>query len=477
MPVASAQLATFLAIAAAAALAGLGGCARGGSGSSVDASSAPASPNSAAGTTAAGGSSAPSAGLDSAAAPATPAAATPAPSGEAAPSGPYRGLSPLADKYTFRGRWDFTTPLQPNFEWENAAVGLTFSASDTVTAELFNLENRLQTNTLQVTVDGMDGNKITFQPGVTRYTLATGLGAGQHTLWLSKAQEYGFGAIGLGAIELAEGGKLAAPPALPSRRLLFLGSSTLSGWGADGSDATTPDACADEVNFPMTNGEHSIPRYTADFLQADFHNLSRGAAGIMVTFAEGVKLLPQTYGLTIDKPPIPWDASRWRADAVIVEAGGSDLISGDGGTPDQGLAPLTPGGQQVRGYTSNSAPSMQTFPWADFAAAYLAFVKQLRADHPGALIVLVKTHNQTGISAPALEALLNTIAASFADGRVVRYDFFSTPTPKYPNGPPYTDYYQMAAVLGSGCQNHSSPAGSRYMAERLSEFLGGKLGW
>jgi hypothetical protein len=317
-----------------------------------------------------------------------------------------------------------------------------------------------------VRIDGKDSRKITFTPGVTRYTLAEDLSPGEHTLWIIHIQEYGFGPIAFGGFVLDAGAKLLTPPPLPARRLEFIGSSTLSGWGADSAEYP-PEACLDEKNFPTTNSEHAIPRYTADRLQADFQNISRGAGGILVTFAPGVGTLPQAYPGVIDSSQQMWDSSLWRADAVIIEAGGSDFTLGDG--PPATVPPGT-----IQGYTDPSTKTAQTFPVSAFVDAYEKFVADLRTRHPGALVVLVNTKNFTGQSTATFDKALNDVAASFADGRVVRFDYFKTPlsTPS-----PYADYQAMVAALGQACDGHTTAEENELLGGRLAEFLRTKLSW
>ena len=427
---------------------------------------APDAPNGAAaiGSSAAGGTS-PGGTATAGGASGTPAAGTVGTAGSAA----AQPATPFAKNMTFRGRFDVTDPSQPLFEYSSCSVSMTFSGSKKVTVNLNNIENRISTNTVQVYVDGNETGKITFTPGVTVYPIADNLAAGTHTVQIAKAQEYGFGAIAFGGFNLDAGATMLPPAPLPTRRLQFVGSSTLSGWGADGNDKTTPDQCSDESNFPLTNAEHSIPRYTSDILKADFHNLSRGAAGILVTFAQNVKLLPQTYNLITDhNSPLPWDHNQWRPDAVIFETGGSDFTDGDT------INPLVPVGQ-LRGYSSDTATTKQTFSTADFQAAFIAFIKTIRANSPGVLVVLVNTKNETGQSKDTFFASLDAIAASFPDGKVVRFDYFQTPIANMPT--PYADWYGMVNELGAACEDHPAPTGSQYMSARLAAFLKMKLGW
>ena len=89
--------------------------------------------------------------------------------------------------------------------------------------------------------------------------------------------------------------------------------------------------------------------------------------------------------------------------------------------------------------------------------------------------MLVNTKNESGPSTALLSSTQDKLAASYSDGKVTRFDYFTTDV-----GSPasiYTNWYDMVNKIGEACEDHPAPPNSIYLADRLARFIRAKMNW
>jgi lysophospholipase L1-like esterase len=181
------------------------------------------------------------------------------------------------------------------------------------------------------------------------------LPSGRHELRVVKRTEAAMAEVRLYGLRLAEDGQLLAPPPARRLRLEFYGDSITAG-------ACNGDMGTDQYDDLSTHdGTRAYGALAAQRLDADYVGIA--VSGIGITRTWGDLLMPQIWDRVaphLDAPRAPLDARA--PDVVLVNLGQND----------HGL-PASRG---------------EPFP-DDFAARYLAFVRQLRHRYPQARVVLL----------------------------------------------------------------------------------------
>jgi hypothetical protein len=311
------------------------------------------------------------------------------------------------------------------------------------------------TNPNATAYTGCFGTTPTTQPRL--YTLATGLAPGNHTAWLIKRTEFyqGSGANAVGQSQfygfvLDADATMLTPPPSRTRRIDFVGDSGFSGYGAGRIMHDASDYC----DFTPANSDAaaSVPFYTGEALKADITNVSSSGQGVVhsVYDANPNHLLPVMYEQSLPPSPTPlWNFVPQGADVVVLAGGGDDLNGASGsGT-----------------FTDPNA----------FVSGYVAWVQKVRSHYPDAYIVLALTSGaKTGDIVTLGGALQQVVAQVQAAGdtKVGYFNFFMY-------DPQYTTYTDIATALGVnfGCKYHPSPAGAKWLGERLARFIAEKMAW
>jgi len=322
------------------------------------------------------------------------------------------------------GRADLRDPAVSRFDWSGSGFEARFSGTGLV-ATLGSEEDGLG---LRVEVDGASGPPLAVARGRGSYVLASALPPGEHTLRLTRETEAQMGLTALYDLHVQHG-ELHEPPAAPPRLLEVVGDSVSAGYGNLCSDADSPFSFATESSA----GTYGV--LAARALGADVSVLAISGHGVFRNRdASSDALLPAVYVRAVLAEPRPrWQPAR-SPDAVVITLGANDLDA------------------------ANDDP---TLPMAD---AYLAFVEELRAMHPQALIVCAANPMEQGeaTSQARLVGIVERVVGArraAGDARVVPLVF------------PLLTREEL------GCDHHPSAAAHRRMAEMLRELLHAKLGW
>jgi hypothetical protein len=332
-------------------------------------------------------------------------------------TGGATSLDGSASGITFMGRFDFTVPAEPAFEWSASAIEARFSGAQvSVTLDVTG------TAFFEVLVDGQVQPVLTAQAGSHAAALATGLSNGTHDVLIVRRDEAYNGPAKFQGFDFGPGGQLLAAPAPPSRRIEVVGDSITAGYGNE---------CPpwDQATGIRENAYLTWGAVAARSLNAEVHIQAK--SGIALT--AGNPTMPQIWPLTIPTDANShWDFSRWIPDAVVINLGSNDWFFGGD-------------------------------PSAAFQTAYVSFLVQVRAAYPGAYIVCAMGPmlKDPGLSQQRT-AVGKVIAARNAAGDA------NLGVLEFPVD---------TGALGYGCAGHPSVAEDAAMATLLEQHLRQKLGW
>ena len=234
-----------------------------------------------------------------------------------------------------------------------------------------------------------------------------------------------------------EGGRWLPPPDAPARRLLFIGDSVTCGEATD----RRPD-CADKSDTAATsNGALSYGILLGRALGAQVHLVCFGGRGLVRDWRGKHNVLngPQLFEAALPDDrggrPVAWDHAAYTPDAVIVSLGTNDFNLALGAFPERGA----------------------------YVAAYVAFVRAIRARHPDAHVLLTEgaiVSDDKDPSRPQKTVLRSYIAdtvRAVADPRV-----HAASARHYP---------------GDACNEHPTREQHEAMARDFEPVLRAALGW
>lgn len=322
-------------------------------------------------------------------------------------------------------------PLIPGVQWvgrvEPTATGARMGWSGTGviirfrgTAVTANLDSIAQYYT--VVVDGVVQPPLDVTGGAGIYTIAADLGEGEHTVELYRRTEGSFGVSEIADIEVD--GELLGLPA-PSRRIELLGDSISCGYGIEGANEFC-NFSAETENHYLTYGA-----IAARAVGAQLSTIAWSGKGVIFNYGDDTfEPLPALYGRTLATEPVLYNVTH-PADAVVINLGTNDFSTDNDPTENQ------------------------------FVPAYVALLENVRANHPGAVILPTLAPGLGGDDETrALAYIASAIAERNAAGdAAVRFADLRT------------------ANIGFGCDYHPSIATHEAMATLLTAVLRVELGW
>jgi hypothetical protein len=227
---------------------------------------------------------------------------------------------------------------------------------------------------MAVLVDGGPPRVFQLPRGEAEIVLAAGLGPGRHSIDVVHRTETWQGIVTVRGFVLGPGGQLLQPKPWPARRLLFIGDSVTCGEaidrGADcleppaGQPATPGRAVQDPAGW--SNAYLSYGMILARALDAQAQLVCYGGRGLLRDWRGKRNVLnaPQFFDLALpdERAPARWDHAAYRPDVVVVSLGTNDFNLALGELPAR----------------------------EEYVAAYVAFVRAIRARYPAAPIILTE---------------------------------------------------------------------------------------
>lgn len=324
------------------------------------------------------------------------------------------------------GRINFNADGSADWTWPGAQFYCSFTGTSV------KMKTKPGSSYFVVRIDGGTPFKVHSAKGTDgTVMLATGLRPGTHTLELVYAVEGAVRHPALYGFLLDSGARLDAKPALPVRKMEFIGNSITCALGNEW-DGTTKT-----YDSKMQNIYWSYEAITARALHSQWQVVARSGIGIYRNTCGNVSgdraVMPALYPYAnVRIGGSLWDFNRYQPDVVCVNLGTND--------------------------TTNPR-------WDDtkLQDAFKRFVRTLRTYYPHAKIVLL---TGTMIRGKRLQAVQEAQRQAIADARsrgdnaVYRFDF--TPAD---------------GSLGYGYGHHPSRRQHEQMASELIPFIRQITGW
>ncbi len=256
----------------------------------------------------------------------------------------------------YTGRIDFTKPSEPQISWPGTSITGNFTGQYLAVT----LDDQLGKNYFNVFIDNDLKRPIIIkaEKGEKHYVIAANLAPGKHNFLLTKRTEGEEGATTIKSFELADDGKLSAPPVRLKRKIEFFGDSITSGMGNESPDDGPDHLTKDKNNFMAYDA------ITARNLKAELHVTSQSGIGIMISWFPFI--MPQFYDQlnAVGNNDSQWDFASWTPDVVVI-----NLFQNDSWLTDR-----------ERRMNPNPTDEQRI-------QAYVDFVKTIRGKYPNAYII------------------------------------------------------------------------------------------
>lgn len=324
------------------------------------------------------------------------------------------------------GRFDARDAEHPRFAYPGGGLIFRFQGS----SARIRLTCDSGMSALTAVVDHGAPALLPLRNGSNDIALAANLTDGPHTVEVYKRTEAWQGLVTIQDIRLSAGGALLAPPPQPARKLMFLGDSVTCGAGID-----LPADCKETPDRPSSDAYNAYGMILGRRLDAQAQLVCYGGRGLERDYrgfgqADNVLNAPEFLHLSIPvddpKARVPWDASRWQPDAIVVSLGTND-------------------------FNLQKSKPLDEKRWV---GEYVAFLKDLRQDYPHALILLTEGAIVTD---PLLRQMIQQAADAAGDARI--------------------KWIQATHYPGRPCNAHPTGAEHLRIADDLEPVLRQALGW
>ena len=245
---------------------------------------------------------------------------------------PIKGviISPTDKHIQYTGRISFTNPERPAFNFPGIQIRAAFEGTS------LRMMAKPSSGYFMAQIDKAEPFKVAFRgERDSLVTLATALADGVHTVKLMYAIEgYEFFPEFWGFV-LDEGKKLVDAPALPSRKIEFIGNSITCGYGNEGLNKR------EHFDYATENHYYSYASITARNLDAQHWVVARSGIGAYRNY-NGPKMGNPESNMLAQyehigyawKPELrkeatflseKWDFNRYQPDVVCINLGTNDL--------------------------------------------------------------------------------------------------------------------------------------------------------
>lgn len=349
--------------------------------------------------------------------------------GSASTTLPIQGKVIPADNPNIQyvGRICFDNPKQPRFTFPGVQINARFTGTS------LKMIAKPQSGYFMVRIDEAEPFKVAFRgERDSVVTLATALPKGEHLVRVMYIIEGYELKPDFRGFVLDKDGELLDAPALPERRIEFIGNSITCGYGNESIEKTDP------FEYETENHYYTYAQLTTRNLEAMAHVVARSGIGVYRSYdgpktgtPDNVMTTEYEYTNLYDRSE-RWDFSRYQPQVVCINLGTNDL-------------------------------STNNYDVKLLKQAYKQFLKQVRSHNPQAKIVYLCGSMLNGKELDIAKKTLNEVveeAHKDGDKEVYRFDF----TPQ--NG----DLYY-------GASWHPSLWQHQKMAAELTAYLRTLMHW
>ena len=342
---------------------------------------------------------------------------------------PVKGtvISPDDPLIQYTGRISFTNPARPTWNFPGVQIVAAFEGTS------LRMMAKPRSGYFMAQIDRAEPFKVAFRgERDSVVTLATALPKGEHLVRVMYIIEGYELKPDFRGFVLDKDGELLDAPALPERRIEFIGNSITCGYGNESIEKTDP------FEYETENHYYTYAQLTARNLEAMAHVVARSGIGVYRSYdgpktgtPDNVMTTEYEYTNLYDRSE-RWDFSRYQPQVVCINLGTNDL-------------------------------STNNYDVKLLKQAYKQFLKQVRSHNSQAKIVYLCGSMLNGKELDIAKKTLNEVveeAHKDGDKEVYRFDF----TPQ--NG----DLYY-------GASWHPSLWQHQKMAAELTAYLRTLMHW
>ena len=225
-------------------------------------------------------------------------------------------ISPSSPLIQYSGRFDFSNPAAPRFDWSGCSITVAFKG----TSVGLLLEDGK--NNYDVYLDNKPVTVWVTQPSQTAYTLE-GLSQGEHLLRVVKRTEALWGVTTFKGVLLKDKGEILKAPDAPAHRIEIIGDSYVCGYGSESTTVKCEDL------RPYENVEKAFGALVAKEFNAEYHVVAYSGKGIVRNYGDKAQRSPDPFPPLYDRTlcgdeKLAWDFKQWVPHAVIIHLGTND---------------------------------------------------------------------------------------------------------------------------------------------------------
>lgn len=282
-----------------------------------------------------------------------------------------------------------------------------------------------------VIVDNRSVTKLNIGTTKQSYTLASGLGKGEHSVQLFKRTGWDKGKTFFYGFEVAENTKPLAPAPPQKRKIEFYGNSITTGHGVDVQGEGDSGKGYFENNFL------TYAALTARHYKAQYHCIARSGVGIMLSWYPII--MPEMYDRVDPTDSITkWDFRTYQPDVVVI-----NLLQNDSWLVNKPQHP------EFKHRFGTQKPTV------DFIiAAYKNFVSTIRNKYPNASIICALGSMDATREGSPWPTYVQTAVSQMNDKKIFTHFF------KFKNGP-----------------GHPKATEQKVMADDLIQFIDKNIKW
>ena len=341
---------------------------------------------------------------------------------------PLRGtvVKPSDTNIQYIGRVSFANPDSPSFSWPGIQIWASFEGTS------LKMVTKPGSGYFMAQIDNAEPFKVSLRsPQDSVATLATALPYGIHRVKLMYIIEGFEHRPEFRGFVLDQGCHLVPLPALPTRKIEFIGNSISCGCG---NEATSESI---HFDFATENHYYSYAAITARALNAQNYVVARSGIGVYRHYNGPKTGSPDPMGTEYEYTNYhdkreKWDFSRYQPDVICINLGTNDMS------------------------TNNYDVDL-------LRAAYVKFIQQVRSLNPKAKIVMLTGSMLNGKELTLVRQTLDSVVGEYnknGDREIYRFDMT-----------PHT------GDLFYGADWHPSYWQHEKMAAELTSYLRTLMGW
>ncbi len=328
-------------------------------------------------------------------------------------------ITPDNAQINYYGRFDFSNPSAPRFNWSGSIIEAAFSGNS------IGINLKDGGADYDIEIDGNIDTIIRTESNTSKYVISSKLSTGNHVIRIMQRSENHWGAATFGGFYLADGNKLLTAPQKPVRKIEFIGDSHTVGYGNESSSRT----CSSTQLRSYTNTNRSFGPIVGKAFHSQYTVLGWSGRGMVRNFGDAAKKsadpYPNSYGNTLGAISGSWDFTKWIPDLVVISLCTNDF---------------------------------STTPYPDdtmFINGYHKFISHVLSNYSNTSILCVSSH-----AGRADTCIKRVISEENSMGHNKIY---------------YAEYPQNLTF--NGCDWHPTVADDKLLADTLISVIMRKIGW